>query len=127
MNIAYPCFVSKASCAASSASSRSRSAFDTPWPSTATSSTSGKSVTTVDTNEIPGIGERVICVHGTFDKHYGYLRYIGTVENQTDDWCGIEFDDPIGKHNGSYYGKKYFECEDNHGIFVRPVYVKQVI
>ena len=127
MNIAYHCVVSKASCAASSASSRSRSVFDTPWPSTAASSTSGRSVTTVNTNEIPGIGERVICLYGKLDKHYGYLRYNGMVENQGGEWCGIELDDPIGSHNGSYCGKTYFECEDKHGIFVRPKHVKQVV
>ena len=34
-------------------------------------------------------------------------------------WIGVVLDDAKGKNNGSVQGKKYFTCEDNHGIFVR--------
>lgn len=32
---------------------------------------------------------------------------------------GIAFDEPLGRHNGTVKGKKYFECADKHGALVR--------
>ena len=34
--------------------------------------------------------------------------------------CGIVFDTPIGKNNGTVKGHKYFSCEDKHGILTIP-------
>ncbi len=34
-------------------------------------------------------------------------------------WIGVTLDEAKGKNNGTVQGKKYFSCEDNHGIFVR--------
>ena len=34
-------------------------------------------------------------------------------------WIGVVLDDAVGKNNGTVQGKKYFSCEENHGIFVR--------
>lgn len=35
------------------------------------------------------------------------------------DWCGVVLDEPYGKNNGTIQGRQYFECQDNHGVFVR--------
>jgi dynactin complex subunit len=35
-------------------------------------------------------------------------------------WIGVELTRPIGKHNGSVRGKKYFQAEEKHGTFVQP-------
>ena len=32
---------------------------------------------------------------------------------------GVELDEANGKNNGVVQGKTYFNCRDNHGIFVR--------
>lgn len=40
-------------------------------------------------------------------------------------WVGIELDDDSGKNNGSLKGIKYFECEPNRGLFVKPECVKR--
>ena len=34
-------------------------------------------------------------------------------------WIGVVLDEAKGKNDGTVQGKKYFSCEDNHGIFVR--------
>jgi hypothetical protein len=34
--------------------------------------------------------------------------------------CGIVFDAPIGKNNGTIKGHEYFSCEDKHGILTIP-------
>ena len=38
-------------------------------------------------------------------------------------WIGVALDEPKGKNNGTVQGKRYFTCEENHGIFVRQTQV----
>lgn len=55
----------------------------------------------------------------------GYVRYVGAVpEIAGGVWCGVEFDEPLGKNNGSVKGTVYFECRPCHGSFVRPAAVE---
>ncbi|VDP45124.1 unnamed protein product [Schistosoma curassoni] len=35
-------------------------------------------------------------------------------------WVGVILEEAKGKNNGTVQGKRYFTCEENHGIFVRP-------
>lgn len=39
-------------------------------------------------------------------------------------WVGVKLDEPMGDSDGSVKGKKYFECSNKYGIFVRPDYLK---
>eukprot|EP00419_Tripos_fusus_P015002 CAMPEP_0172755284 /NCGR_PEP_ID=MMETSP1074-20121228/159570_1 /TAXON_ID=2916 /ORGANISM="Ceratium fusus, Strain PA161109" /LENGTH=104 /DNA_ID=CAMNT_0013588351 /DNA_START=51 /DNA_END=361 /DNA_ORIENTATION=- len=50
----------------------------------------------------------------------GTVRYIGKTEFGSDDWVGVELDDPMGKHDGSVRNNRYFTCPPCHGLFVRP-------
>ena len=34
-------------------------------------------------------------------------------------WIGLVLDEKKGKNNGSINGVKYFECQENYGMFVR--------
>lgn len=61
----------------------------------------------------------------------GWLRFLGPVpeipanSKEEEIWCGIEFDEPLGKNNGSIKGKQYFgPVGPNYGGFVKPVYVE---
>jgi len=49
----------------------------------------------------------------------GTVAFIGGTEFASGRWVGVALDEPTGKNNGTVQGKSYFECPDNHGIFVR--------
>lgn len=50
----------------------------------------------------------------------GVIKYIGRTnfDGGKNQWVGIEADLPIGTHDGSINGVRYFQAEQNHGIFV---------
>ena len=33
-------------------------------------------------------------------------------------WYGVELDEPVGRHDGTVQGVRYFAANDNHGVFV---------
>lgn len=35
-------------------------------------------------------------------------------------FVGVRLDEPFGQGNGTFKGVKYFEAENNYGMFVRP-------
>lgn len=55
----------------------------------------------------------------------GEVKFVGLVkEIGYGFYVGVQLDEPLGENDGSVKGKKYFECEDKFGTFVRPNYVK---
>jgi len=61
---------------------------------------------------------------GTLRK--GVIRFIGDTQFKSGLWIGVEFDDSVGKNDGSVDGVRYFECSTNCGVFVRPNKVKVI-
>ncbi|XP_039524838.1 dynactin subunit 1a isoform X3 [Pimephales promelas] len=49
----------------------------------------------------------------------GSVAYIGATLFASGKWVGVILDEPKGKNDGTVQGKRYFTCEENHGIFVR--------
>ncbi|XP_071478968.1 uncharacterized protein [Diadema antillarum] len=51
----------------------------------------------------------------------GHVRYIGHLDRSSSPstvYVGIHLDAPVGKHDGTVHGRRYFWCPRNHGIFV---------
>ena len=49
----------------------------------------------------------------------GTVAFIGTTLFASGKWVGVILDEGKGKNDGTVQGKRYFTCEENHGIFVR--------
>ena len=55
----------------------------------------------------------------TFYCMFCLTLHSGYVSAWLGKWIGVILDEKKGKNNGVVQGKKYFTCDDNHGIFVR--------
>ncbi|KAL1193955.1 Tubulin-folding cofactor B [Cardamine amara subsp. amara] len=55
----------------------------------------------------------------------GTVKYVGRAESLGPGyWVGIQYDEPLGKHDGMVKGTRFFECPQLHGGIVRPDKVK---
>ncbi|KIJ55280.1 hypothetical protein M422DRAFT_239909 [Sphaerobolus stellatus SS14] len=67
------------------------------------------------------IGSRCEVTTGDSDlQKRGTVRFVGTTKFAKGIWVGIEYDEPLGKNDGSVQGERYFTCRQTYGGFVRP-------
>lgn len=51
----------------------------------------------------------------------GTVQYIGRIPSIAPGyWVGVQYDEPVGKNDGTVKGSRYFECPPKYGGFVRP-------
>ena len=67
------------------------------------------------------------CVILLKDGKKGIVRFAGSTHFSSGDWIGIELEEPEGKNDGSVKGERYFECEMDYGMFVRPAVVSEIL
>lgn len=58
--------------------------------------------------------------------HRGTVAFVGATLFATGKWVGVILDEARGKNDGTVQGRKYFTCEENHGIFVRQSQIQVV-
>ena len=64
------------------------------------------------------VGDRCQCFPG---DRLGTVKYVGRiVAIKPGFFVGVEFDEPVGKSDGSVKGVRVFECEPLYGGFLRP-------
>ena len=55
----------------------------------------------------------------------GVVRYIGQVDFTSGLMIGVEYAEPLGKHDGTIADKTYFKCRNKHGAFVKSSIVEE--
>lgn len=59
------------------------------------------------------VGERISIRNKSSDEvSLGTIRFVGSLSGKEGTWVGVEWDDPHrGKHDGSFDGIRYFQCQ----------------
>lgn len=72
-------------------------------------------------------GSRFRTVNDKDGERRGTIRFVGKVPeiDQESTWVGVEFDEPVGKNDGSIKGVSYFKAKQNYGSFLKPVQIEQ--
>ena len=51
----------------------------------------------------------------------GVVQFVGKIPAIAPGyWIGVQYDEPVGKNDGSVKGSHFFECPPNFGGFLRP-------
>lgn len=61
------------------------------------------------------------------DGRKAVVRFLGSTAFAPGEWVGVELDEGTGKNDGSVKGDRYFECEPNHGMFLRAAGVSRIV
>ncbi|EPQ32029.1 uncharacterized protein PFL1_00227 [Pseudozyma flocculosa PF-1] len=68
----------------------------------------------------PGARCAVDLAGGAAAGRRGTVRFVGPTKFAAGIWVGVEYDEPVGKNDGSVAGERYFACRNLHGSFVKP-------
>ena len=67
-----------------------------------------------------GVGDRVKVRQADGSIVKGWVQYYGKTGFYEGMWVGVVLDTAAGKNNGTVLKRQYFQCRDNHGVFVQP-------
>ncbi|VDK25205.1 unnamed protein product, partial [Anisakis simplex] len=56
----------------------------------------------------------------------GNIVFIGPTRFAPGEWIGVVLDEPVGKNDGMVDGKRYFQCDPNHGLFCKASKLERV-
>ena len=57
----------------------------------------------------------------TVGSKRGQVQYVGKIPQIAPGWwVGVQYDEPVGKNDGTVKGKRLFECPPKYGGFLRP-------
>eukprot|EP00835_Amoeboradix_gromovi_P000546 NODE_19_length_39463_cov_0.396073.p14 type:complete len:230 gc:universal NODE_19_length_39463_cov_0.396073:26392-27081(+) len=66
------------------------------------------------------VGKRCLVIVDDFQKT-GTILYFGPFHLKPGKvFVGVEYDEPLGKHNGTIDNQYYFKCKPNYGALVKP-------
>uniref|UniRef100_A0A8C1ZFZ7 Dynactin subunit 1 n=1 Tax=Cyprinus carpio TaxID=7962 RepID=A0A8C1ZFZ7_CYPCA len=77
----------------------------------------------MSTSAVRGVGSLVEVIG---KGHRGTVAYIGNTLFASGKWVGVILEEAKGKNDGTVQGKRYFTCQENHGIFVRQSQIQLV-
>ncbi|XP_071084956.1 uncharacterized protein [Haliotis cracherodii] len=64
------------------------------------------------------VGQRVEVLLGG-EIFRGTIQYKGCIITKKGEWVGLALDEPVGDSCGMILGRRYFQCRDKYGVFVR--------
>uniref|UniRef100_UPI00358F45E5 dynactin subunit 1 isoform X2 n=1 Tax=Myxine glutinosa TaxID=7769 RepID=UPI00358F45E5 len=56
--------------------------------------------------------------------HQGTVAYVGSTLFASGKWVGVILDEPKGKNDGTVQNRRYFNCDENCGIFIRQAQIQ---
>jgi len=67
------------------------------------------------------VGDRCEVTQPGMGGKRGVVQYVGKIPQIAAGWwIGVQYDEPVGKNDGTVKGKRYFECPPKYGGFLRP-------
>ncbi|XP_050071020.1 tubulin-folding cofactor B-like [Anopheles maculipalpis] len=64
------------------------------------------------------VGKRCKVMTKCAPSRLGTIAYQGKLEGKAGIFLGVKFDEPVGVNDGTFEGKRYFECAPKYGSFV---------
>jgi hypothetical protein len=68
-------------------------------------------------NPPPQVGYTIFFSARADTELRGIIRYIGPCQSRHGTWYGVELDAPRGDSDGTFDGRRYFQCRPRHGLF----------